>query len=194
MKIFKPKITLDTIVKGCIKGNRFYQKKLYELFHGKMMGIAMRYSNNYEEARDVVNEGFMKVFKNLPKFKPTHSLECWIKRIIINTAIDHYRKNKKYNQQVELICATQQNRVEVDDNYIEHKLSADEIMKLVQALPPAYRTVFNLYVIEGYTHKEIANILNVSEGTSKSNLAKARKKLKKTIREILPEYQYAYSR
>lgn len=173
----------DDLLQGCIAGKRAYQKQLYELYYGKMMAICMRYTNNYEEARDVLHEGFVKVFKNLHRYKPSHSLESWIRRIMINTSIDHYRKNKKHRHQVDLDYAS----TKADKNTVDviHKMSADEIMKLVQQLTPAYRTVFNLYVVEGYNHREIGELLGISEGTSKSNLAKARGKLKKMIKEQL---------
>ncbi len=169
----------EELIAGCIKGKRRHQKKLYELFHGKMMAVCLRYTNNYEEARDVLTEGFMKVFKNLHRYKPSHSLDSWMKRIMINTAIDHYRKNKKHSQQVDLEYASNESGPN-DANPIS-SLTAQEILQLVQKLPPAYRTVFNLYAIEGYNHREIGELLGISEGTSKSNLAKARGKLKKMI-------------
>ncbi len=169
----------NELIAGCIKGQRRHQKKLYELYHGKMMAVCLRYTNNYEEARDVLTEGFMKVYNNLHRYKPSHSLDSWMKRIMINTAIDHYRKNKKHSQQVDIEYASNESGPN-DGNPIS-SLSAQEILLLVQNLPPAYRTVFNLYAIEGYNHREIGELLGISEGTSKSNLAKARGKLKKMI-------------
>ena len=186
--VYKKEITHEELIKGCIRGDRLYQKHLYEIYHGKMMGVCLRYTGRYEEARDVLNEGFMKVYKNLHRYKPSHSLESWMKRIMINTAIDNYRKNKKHNHQVDLDNA--QRKPDENTENILDKLSAEEILKLVQELPPSYRTVFNLYVIEGYNHREIAESLGISEGTSKSNLAKARAKLRNMICEKLPEYKY----
>ncbi len=176
------------LIQGCIAQNRLYQKKLYEVYYGKMMPVCLRYTGSYEEARDVLHEGFMKVYKNIAKFEPRHSLESWIKRIMINTAIDHYRKNKKHSKQVDINYAS----YEADKGAVSvvSKLSAEEILGLVQQLSPAYRTVFSLYVIEGYKHREIATMLGVSEGSSKSNLAKARAKLRAMIKEQLPHYQY----
>ncbi len=173
----------NDLISGCIDGNRSCQKRLYELYYGRMMAVSMRYAKNYEEARDILNEGFMKVFTNIHKYKPSHSLESWIKRIVINTAIDHYRKNKKHQNQVDLDYASG----EADHSNVSviSKLSAQEILKLVQKLSPAYRTVFSLYVMEGYNHREIAEKLGISEGTSKSNLAKARGKLRIMIEEEL---------
>ncbi len=174
------------LIAGCVAEDRIYQKRLYETYYGQMMGICLRYTGNYEEARDVITEGFMKVYKNIAKFQPNHSLASWIKRIMINTAIDHYRRNKKHRHQVDLAYAA--NEIDGSTYSVLHQLSADEIMKLVKRLTPAYRTVFNLYVVEGYKHKDIAALLGISEGTSKSNLAKARMKLRSMIAKELPEY------
>ncbi|MFK7906089.1 MAG: RNA polymerase sigma factor [Chitinophagales bacterium] len=174
------------LLAGCIRGERMYQKELYHKYYGRMMGVCMRYTNNREEAKDVLNEGFMKVFKNLARYKPNHSLEAWIKRIMINTSIDHYRKNKKLRNNVDIEYASTK-PAEGNVNIIS-QLSAEEILKLVQRLTPAYRTVFSLYVIEGYNHREIGEKLGVSEGTSKSNLAKARGKLRAMIAKELKEY------
>ncbi|MBK6610906.1 MAG: RNA polymerase sigma factor [Sphingobacteriales bacterium] len=176
----------DELLAGCVRQDRLYQKRLYELFYGKMIALCLRYSNDYEEARDILHEGFMKVYKNIAQYQPRHSLESWIRRIMINTAIDHYRRNRKFQKDLDLEQA--QHHVEPINNHILGKLTADEIMLLVQKLTPAYRTVFNLYVIEGFNHAEIAKKLSISEGTSKSNLAKARAKLQVMIREAYPGF------
>jgi len=167
----------DDIIEGCIAGGRKYQKLLYERFYGSMMVVCMRYTNDREEARDVLHEGFMKVFKNLTKFKRGTNLGAWIRRIMINTAIDHYRKTAKRPNLVEINHAIH----EADVHDVVAEISADEILEMVQKLSPAYRMVFNLYVIEGYAHKEVGKQLGISEGTSKSNLAKARAKLQQMI-------------
>ncbi|MEM7655347.1 MAG: sigma-70 family RNA polymerase sigma factor [Bacteroidota bacterium] len=169
--------TEEDIIEGCIQGGRKYQKLLYERYYGSMMVVCMRYTNEREEARDVLHEGFMKVFKNLKKFKRGTNLGAWIRRIMINTAIDHYRKTAKRPNLVEINHAIH----ETDVQDIVAEISAEEILHMVQKLSPAYRMVFNLYVIEGYAHKEVGEQLGISEGTSKSNLAKARAKLQKMI-------------
>lgn len=176
------------LLQGCIRGDRLCQKKLYELHHGKMMAICLRYSEDYEEARDILTEGFMKVFLNLTKYQPHHPLETWMKRIMINTAIDHYRKNKKTQYHIPIENAY--NESIPDDFSGLDQLSVDEILKMVQKLSPAYRTVFNLYIVEGYNHREIGEMLNISEGTSKSNLAKAKARLQVLIAEKIPHPQY----
>lgn len=171
---------IDELLAGCVKGERIYQKQLYELFHGKMLVVCMRYTGSREEAKDLLNEGFMKVFTNIHKYKPQHSLESWIRRIMINNAIDNYRKTKKHRNQLDI----EECYWHAEEETVSSYLSAQEILTLVQKLPPAYRTVFSLFVLEGYGHKDIAQQLGISEGTSKSNLAKARGKLQKWIIEM----------
>lgn len=177
------------LLQGCLAGNLLAQKKLYEAYYGKMMSVCLRYSSDREEARDILNEGFMKVYKNLHLYEPQRPLEVWIKRIIINTAIDHYRKNKKEPYHVDIDQAYS----EADHNNVSpiQQISAAEIIELIKELSPGYRTVFNLYVIEGYSHNEIAEMLNINIGTSKSNLAKARQRLQELIKERLPDYNYS---
>lgn len=167
----------EELVEGCLNGGRKYQKLLYERFYGSMMAVCLRYTSDREEARDVLHEGFMKVFNNLHRYTRGTNLGAWIRRIMINTAIDHYRKSAKRPNLVEINHAVH----ETDVQDIVADMGANEILQLVQRLSPAYRMVFNLYVIEGYSHKEVGKKLNISEGTSKSNLAKARAKLQKMI-------------
>jgi RNA polymerase sigma factor (sigma-70 family) len=167
------------ILQGCRRGERLAQKKLYEKFYSKMMSVCMRYANSRDEAATILNEGFYKVFMKIEGFvELSGNLEAWIYRIMINTAIDHYRKEAKTRKLKEF----DNNVSQGSDNFdIVAELSAEDIIDLVQKLPMAYRTVFNLHVIEGMTHKEIAEQLGISEGTSKSNLFKARGKLQVMI-------------
>lgn len=141
------------------------------------MSICLRYSSNRSEARIILNDGFLKVFNNLQKFDAEKPFEPWIGRIMSNTAIDHYRAELKHMNLVDI--------AEIDEVFehatIEHKLYYDELIKLVQQLPPSYRTVFNLYAVEGLTHEEIAKKLKISVGGSKSNLFKARKRLRELL-------------
>lgn len=179
-KNMKPhQLTEEEIVEGCLQGGRKYQKHLYEKYYGSMMVVCMRYSNDREEARDILHEGFMKVFTNLSKYRRGTNLGAWVRRIMINTAIDHYRKLSKRPNLVEINHAIH----EIDMSDVVSDMSAKEILEMVQKLSPAYRTVFNLYVIEGYPHKEVGKMLGISEGTSKSNLAKARAKLQAMIQK-----------
>lgn len=170
----------DAIVEGCLKDDRRFQQLLYEKFYGSMMTVCMRYAGDREEARDVLHEAFIKVYGNLTKFESGTNLGAWIRRIVVNTAIDAYRRSAKVPPSVEVNTAIH----EADSKDIISDMSAAEILKLVQSLTPAYRTVFNMYVMDGYSHKEIGEILGVSEGTSKSNLSKARVKLQKLVLDL----------
>lgn len=179
----KDQHNLENIVKQCVKGDRKAQQELYKTFYSKMMGVCYRYTNNAEDARDVLQDGFVKVYTNLKKYNFQGSLEGWIRRIMVNTAIDHFRKGKNMmiiDDEDDYILET--SKIESADS-IYSQFGESDIIEAIQALSPAYQAVFNLNVIEGYQHKEIAEKLNISEGTSKSNLAKAKRNLKKWLLE-----------
>jgi RNA polymerase sigma-70 factor (ECF subfamily) len=169
----------EELIKGCIKNERLAQKRLYERYYGKMFGVCMRYSSHREQATEILNLAFFKVFKTLESFaQKGGNLEAWIYRIMVNTAIDYLRAELRHQH------SDIEKTVYVEDTSdVISDMSAEDIMRLVNKLTPAYRTVFNLYVVEGYNHKEIGDMLNISEGTSKSNLAKARAKLQDMIIE-----------
>lgn len=174
-------LTERRIIEECIAGSRSSQKALYDHFAPKMFGICLRYASDYHSGEDILQEGFIKVFNHLDKFRGDGSFEGWIKRIFINTAIEHYRKSvhlKNYSE-FETAAAGQV----VSSKAIGH-LAKEELMTLVQNLPLGYRTIFNLYAIEGYSHKEISKMLKISEGTSKSQLARARATLKRHLKSI----------
>jgi len=173
-------VPLEDIIAGCLRGERLSQKQLYEKYYGKMMMVCMRFARDEEESIGLINEGFLKVFEKLHSFRPESSLESWIRRIMINNAIDNYRRNKKYQHLADIECASYLSSSEE----ILPNLTADEIIFLIQKLPPSYRTVFNLFVLEGLSHKEIGQQLNISEGSSKSNLSKARTKLQFLIKKL----------
>ena len=181
--MLNPEELIDSI-EGCSNNDRGSQKKIYVSFYGFAMSVCTKYANNKDDATEIVNDGFLKIFTNLyQSSKPTHELSvsfvAWAKRIFINTAIDHYRRNKKHEVVDELNYCHDEVSFKGDD--VIEKLSSDEIMKAMQTLPPGYRIVFNLYSIEGMTHKQISDELNIAEGTSKSNLAKARALLQKKL-------------
>lgn len=169
----------EELIKGCIKNERLAQKRLYERFYGKMFGVCMRYSSHREQATEVMNLAFFKVFKTMESFaEKGGNLEAWIYRIMVNTAIDYLRAEVRHQH------SDIEKTVYVEDTSdVISDMSAEDIMRMVNKLTPAYRTVFNLYVVEGYNHKEIGDMLGISEGTSKSNLAKARAKLQDMIVE-----------
>ena len=163
------------LIKGCIDGDRQMQKMLYQMYSPKMYGVCLRYSENVDDANDILQEGFIKVYKNIDKFRSEGSFEGWIRRIFINTSIEHFRKKIKFNN----ISEAQENTIEDESIDVFNSLSAKDIMKAIDQLSPGYKTVFNMHVIEGFSHKEIADILEITEGTSKSQLAKAKGILKK---------------
>ena len=175
------------IIKGCIKQDRACQKALYEMLYGKMMGVCMRYAKSRDEAKDMVQDGFMKVFNSIKSFGHNGSFEGWVRRIMVNTAIDHLRKNKHEYLIVSTVRANEAaEKIEEEDTEdMLANINREDILKAVQLLTPAYRTVFNLYVIEGFSHKQIAEMLEISEGTSKSNLAKARFNLRKNLVHLI---------
>ena len=157
------------------------QEILYQKYSSKMYGVCLRYSGNIEDANDLLQEGFIKIFKNLIKFRGEGSFEGWIRRIFVNTSIEHFRKKVKlYN-----VTEVQENTIEDDDLTILDTLAEKDIISLVNELSPGYKTVFNMHVIEGYSHKEIADILGINEGTSKSQLARAKGVLKKSVEKRL---------
>ncbi|MBN8694981.1 MAG: sigma-70 family RNA polymerase sigma factor [Bacteroidetes bacterium] len=177
------------VIKGCLKNDRASQKALYEHFYSKMLGVCLRYAKDSDEAKDILHEGFLKVFNNLRGFNNTGSFEGWVRRIMVNTAIDHLRKNKQNYLIVSTVHANDRSvnaaAEEVEEDDLLSHIEKEDILKAVQELTPAYRTVFNLYVIEEYTHKEIAEMLDISEGTSKSNLSKAKFNLKKNLTHLI---------
>ena len=158
------------LIEGCLQGNRKMQHELYKRFAPKMYGVCLRYASNSEEAEDILQEGFIKVFNKIGSFRREGSFEGWIKRIFVNTAIEQFRK-KVYLQP---ITEVEEDTVEGKYLSVLDRLSEKDIIQLVQQLSPGYRTVFNMYVVEGYTHRQIAELLGISEGTSKSQLSRAK--------------------
>lgn len=179
------------IIQGCLKANRDSQKQFYELLYGYALSICMRYCINQEDAIGILNDGFLKVFKSLHTFKPRHSdteasLKGWFKRIMVNTAIDYLRKNHHRFLIVEI--SDQQYDISEPVETAIDNMTYKEILTVVQQLSPVYRTVFNLYVLDGYKHEEIAKQLRISVGASKSNLSKARTNIKKMLQQSGFEY------
>lgn len=171
----------NDLIQGCIQGDRKMQRALYERFAPKMYGVCLRYASNAEEAEDILQEGFIKVFKKISSYRGEGSFEGWIRRIFVNTAIEYYRK-KTYLQP---ITEHEENTVEGNLLSVLDNLAEKDIIKLVQQLSPGYRTVFNMYVVEGYTHKQIAELLGISEGTSKSQLSRAKQILQDMVRTYI---------
>ncbi len=171
------------LIRGSLAGDARMQESLYRKFAGKMYAVCLRYAGNSDDAQDLLQEGFIKVFRNLDKFRHEGSFEGWMRRVFVNTSIEHYRRKVHLNP----IGETEENRIEDVSVSALDQLAEKDIVQLVQELSPGYRTVFNLYVIEGYSHKEIGDMLQISEGTSKSQLARAKSILQKKVADILGE-------
>lgn len=171
---------LKSIIRRCQKGDRSAQGKLYKLFADKMYGICLRYLKNEEDAQDVLQEGFMRVYRGIPNYKGQGSFEGWMRTTFVRTSLRHLEKNEclKCHQTIDDVDVITSAPTAVQ------MLSHNELLKLVEALPTGYRIVFNLFVIEGYTHQEISEMLSISEGTSKSQLSRARNQLKNQIVQL----------
>ena len=176
------------LIDGCLAEDHRAQQRVYELFYGKMMAVCLRYTKNADQAKDILQDGFIKVFKSVEKFNRAGSFEGWIRRIMVNTAIDHFRRTKNSylllgeERSIEDFGDQDEEDVLADESSEDYmELKPADIINAMQKLTPAYRTVFNLYVFEELTHKEIADMLGINIGTSKSNLAKAKHNLKKFL-------------
>lgn len=162
------------LIEACIAKERWAQKQLYEDHYSLLMAVCQRYSGSQDDALDILHEGFIKILTNIAKYQPGTSLIAWMRRIMVNTAIDYYRmQSRRRTDDLETAY-----NVQTHEPDAVSKLTVQEIIRCIQQLSPAYRSVFNLYVIEGYSHREIADILEITESTSRSNLVKARAKLK----------------
>ena len=169
----------EALIKGCIKGDRIYQNKLYKTYAAQMLGLCMRYAKTKEDAEDILQEGFMQVFKSIRQYKNTGPLESWIKKIFINCALQKLRDKKNKYAFIEIDAAPEMYMIDCTASQdIDRKI----LLRCIQNLPFISRLVFNLYVFEGFKHKEIAGMLKISEGTSKSNLFDARNNLKKQLK------------
>ena len=184
-------ISEPDLIRGCIEGDRQMQKELYARFAPKMYAVCLRYANNNNDAQDLLQEGFIKVYKNLHRFRAEGSFEGWIRRVFINSSIEHYRKKV---QNLATVSEKEENTIEGTDISALDNLAEKDILDLIQQLSPGYRTVFNLYVVEGYSHKDIGEKLGISEGTSKSQLARAKSILQKKVTQYLSDTQKSYTR
>lgn len=176
-------ISESDLIRGSIDGDRRMQEELYRRFSPKMYAVCLRYASNSDEAQDILQDGFIKVFKKLDSFRGEGSFEGWVRRIFVNTAIEHFRR-KKYMQPV-----TEKEENTIEGKYVSvlDELAERDILELVTQLSPGYRTVFNMYVVEGYSHKEIGEMLGISEGTSKSQLSRAKAILQDMVRKFIED-------
>jgi len=174
-------MTEEELISQCLKNSPLAQRELYNRLGPKMMGVCMRYMNNTEEAQDVLQDGFIKVFDKLKGYSGTGSFEGWVRRIFVNTALDAIRKNKnlKHQTQIEDVAYSLQSQ-----DFILESLAAEDLMDLLKEIPLGYRTVFNMYVIEGFSHKEIAEALSITISTSKSQFSRAKAMLRNRVIEL----------
>lgn len=173
-------MTMDEkqLIEGCIEGDRKAQKALYDKYSRRMMAVCLRYVKDTEDARDLMQEGFIKLFTNIQKFMGEGSFDGWVRRIFVNAALERLRQHDVLKDASDI---SELEYAEIPDESTVSEVSADEIMKCVRALPDGFRTVFNLFAIEGYSHKEIGEQLNITESTSRSQYMRARKLLQKMI-------------
>ncbi len=168
-------MTDEQLVEGCLIPDARAQKQLYERFSRKMFAVCLRYSSNREESEDILQEGFIKIFQKLRSYKGEGSLEGWIRKVVVNTALDHFRQQKISWIDIEMA------EDQISEESTLGKLDAQELLKIIQQLPKGFRTVFNLYAIEGYNHREIGELLGISENTSKSQYSRARAQLAESV-------------
>ncbi len=170
----------EQIIDGCLKSDRKYHELLYKKFSPKMYAVCLRYATDQNEAQDMMQEAFIRVYNNIGKFRREGSFEGWVRRIFVNTALEVIRK--KGNMYV--VRETENIKMEYANENSLQRLMKEDLMAMIQSLSIGYRTVFNLYVIEGFSHKEIGEQLNITEGTSKSQLARARYLLQKKVSQL----------
>lgn len=171
---------LNEIIQGCYKGSRKHQEALYKMFASKMFGVCLTYTSDRDLAQDILHDGFFKVFKKFDKYNDSWSLNAWIRRIIVNTAIDHFRKTNRITN----VDFQNSSYLAGSYNEVSELSKTSDLSAIINMLPKGAKTVFNLYTIEGYKHQEIADILEISVGTSKSQLSKA----KSVLRELVNKY------
>lgn len=175
------------LISACIKNDPAAQKLLFEEYAGKLLGVCARYCPNLEDAKDALHEGFIKIFRQMDKFNGKSKLQTWMTRIMIYTAIDHFKGSIKfsfYENDEDIYTASNRNLSE-EVAYDENQINISDLYKIINELPDGYKVVFNLYAIDGFTHKQIAEKLGITVGTSKSQLARARKQLQKLVKEKL---------
>ncbi|MDD5693807.1 MAG: RNA polymerase sigma factor [Bacteroidales bacterium] len=172
--------TLDEIISGCKSGKVRDQEKLFNLFSEEMFGVCLYYSRDTSDAEDLLHDGFLKIFKHIHSFRYQGSFEGWMRKIMVNTSLERFRKERHIYPLSEV-----ENKVEdVMEENIIGQIATKDLLKMIQDLSPRYRMVFNLYAVEGYSHREISRMLGITEGTSKSNLARARAILQRNVRQF----------
>lgn len=184
-------ISESDLIKACIDGDPRMQEELYRRFAPKMYAVCFRYANNADDAQDLLQEGFIKVFRNLHRFRAEGSFEGWVRRVFVNSSIEQFRKK---SAKLSMLTEKEEGTIPDSDISALDSLAERDILALIRDLSPGYRTVFNLYVVEGYSHREIGELLNISEGTSKSQLARAKAILQKRVAQYLSDTNKSYSK
>jgi len=179
-------MTEEAILQGCLKNHAAAQRELYQRYSPKMLAVCFRFAHNREDAEDMLQDGFIKVFLQMHTFQSKGAFEGWIRRIMVHTCINHLKKNKRFNESVDLIQASS---AQVREESIPSIVQAKQIVDCIRLLPIGYRTVLNLYAIEGYSHKEISGMLDIEESTSRSQYTRARQMLEDILirRNLIPE-------
>jgi RNA polymerase sigma factor (sigma-70 family) len=179
-------MTEEAILQGCLKNHAAAQRELYQRFSPKMLAVCFRFAHNREDAEDMLQDGFIKVFLQMHTFQSKGAFEGWIRRIMVHTCINHLKKNKRFNESVDIIQA---NSAQIREENIPSIVQAKQIVDCIRLLPIGYRTVLNLYAIEGYSHKEISGMLDIEESTSRSQYTRARQMLEDILvrRNLIPE-------
>jgi RNA polymerase sigma-70 factor (ECF subfamily) len=179
-------MTEEAILQGCLKNQAAAQRELYQRYSPKMLAVCFRFAHNREDAEDMLQDGFIKVFLQIHTFRSKGAFEGWIRRIMVHTCINHLKKNKRFNESVDLIQA---GSAQVREESIPSIVQAKQIVDCIRLLPIGYRTVLNLYAIEGYSHKEISGMLDIEESTSRSQYTRARQMLEDILirRNLIPE-------
>jgi len=177
--------TLEILIEGCMKGDRGSQEELYRQFSAAMYGLCLQYASSEEDAQDILQDGFVKVFKKIEQVRDPKAFPGWIRRLMINTALERYRSRVVMRRLDEEPVTMKE---QITEEALE-ELDAEALVMMIQDLPPRYRLVFNLYAIEGYNHKEIAEKLGISDGTSKSNLSRARAILQEKVKKVYGKVQ-----
>jgi RNA polymerase sigma factor (sigma-70 family) len=179
-------MTEETILQGCLRNESAAQKELYNRYSPKMLAVCYRFGHNREDAEDMLQEGFIKVFSQIHTFRNQGAFEGWVRRIIVHTCINNLKKNKKFNESVDIIHATS---LQVREESVPSIVQAKQVVECIRLLPLGYRTVLNLYAIEGYSHKEISLMLEIEESTSRSQYTRAKQMLEDILirKKILPK-------
>ena len=171
-------MTDEAIFQGCLKNDAVAQRELYQRYSPKMLSVCYRFAHNREDAEDMLQEGFIKVFSQIHTFQNKGAFEGWVRRIMVHTCINNLKKNKKFNESVDIIHDT---GVQVREEYVPSIVQAKQVVECIRLLPIGYRTVLNLYAIEGYSHKEIAGMLDIEESTSRSQYTRAKQMLEEIL-------------